>query len=339
MISDLFFIIKYVVILLIGLALASMGTKETVNRLRGPVEYSQQQLINASADSTSRLVRFQCKLLSEEPIGNVTTVRKKHGVEKSRSVTSQFYVAVLGDKLLLIESDDKPNSNSFVGRFENLTEEHRTKILDDLPSEIVLPFRIVEIKNYGWTDGGGLFLLAFGVTLLAYSAFQLRKSLGNVKAQNESQENIADVPIVRSVRRDVVPASPHHFSHSQPPSGVREPQLHKSVPDASDNLQRKQPKSSGPSITFHVQGKRPITLQLNDEIVIGRSQECEVSIEEDKQASKKHASVRLRNGRLVLQDLESSNGTFLNGSKVIGLEPIADGDSIVVGRSEIRVAF
>lgn len=339
MISDVYSVIKQLVILLIGLALASMGVKETVDRLRGPVEYSQQQLINASSDSTSRLVRFQVDLLSEDPIGNVTTIRSKSGVERSRSVTSQFFVAVVGDKLLLIESDDKPSSNGFVGRFEELTEEHRTQLLDDLPSEMFLSFRIVEIRNYGWTDGGGLFLLVVGFTLLAYSAFQLRKSLGNVKAQKEPQENLADVPIARSDSRDEVPASLHHFSHSQPPSGVREPQLHKSVPDAGDNLLRKQTKSSGPNITFHVQGKRPITLQLNDEVVIGRSQECEVSVEEDKQASKKHASVRLRSGRLVLQDLGSSNGTFLNGSKVIGIEPIADGDSIVVGRSEIRVAF
>lgn len=338
MITNVLSTIKQLIILLIGLALAGMGIKETVDRLRGPVDYSRQQLISASSDSTSRLIRIQVDKLFDDAIGNVTTVRKKYGIEKSRSVTSQFFVAVVGEKLLLVESEDKPNSNSFVGHFENLTEEHRTKILDDLPPEIILPFRIVEVRNFGWTDGGGLFLLAIGITLLAYSAFQLRKSLGNVKAQKEPQASIADEPVAKNDWTEDRPASPDHFSHSLT-SGVKEPQLRRSVPDASDNLLRKQPKSSGPNIIFHVQGKRPITLQLNDEVVIGRSEECEVSIEEDKQASKRHASVRLHNGRFVLQDLGSTNGTFLNGSKVIGIEPIADGDSIVVGRSEIRVAF
>jgi hypothetical protein len=259
-------------------------------------------------------------------------------LRKAAQLLASFLWLVVGEKLLLIESDDKPNSNSFVGRFENLTEEHRTKILDDLPSEIFLPFRIVEIKNYGWTDGSGLLFLAIGAALLAYSAFQLRNSLGNVKTQ-PPPESIADEPIAPSERSYDVSASPHHSTHYRAPSVIKDPQSHNSVSDANDDQPHKQPKSSGPKITFHVQGKRLITLQLNGEAVIGRSQECEVSIEEDKLTSKRHASVRLRNGRLVLQDLGSSNGTFLNGSKVIGIEPITDGDSIVVGRSEIRVAF
>lgn len=52
-----------------------------------------------------------------------------------------------------------------------------------------------------------------------------------------------------------------------------------------------------------------------DEIVIGRAPECEIVLF-DTGVSRKHASVERRDGEIVLRDLGSKNGTFVDGESV-----------------------
>jgi DNA-binding winged helix-turn-helix (wHTH) protein len=47
--------------------------------------------------------------------------------------------------------------------------------------------------------------------------------------------------------------------------------------------------------------------------------------------SRRHAIIRVENAEAVLLDLESKNGTFLNGRRVAGPTPLHDGDNIRVG--------
>jgi len=47
--------------------------------------------------------------------------------------------------------------------------------------------------------------------------------------------------------------------------------------------------------------------------------------------SRRHAVIRVENGHAVLLDLESKNGTFLNGKRVAGLAHLHDGDNIRLG--------
>jgi pSer/pThr/pTyr-binding forkhead associated (FHA) protein len=66
---------------------------------------------------------------------------------------------------------------------------------------------------------------------------------------------------------------------------------------------------------------------ISDELSIGRSQECDVFID-DKKISRKHALFKLNNGRLQLEDLNSSNGSYLNGKKIAMPMNLANGDVI-----------
>jgi pSer/pThr/pTyr-binding forkhead associated (FHA) protein len=76
-------------------------------------------------------------------------------------------------------------------------------------------------------------------------------------------------------------------------------------------------------------------LRPNREIVIGRSSDLDMVLVED-MVSRKHAKIAT-DGRLVsIQDLGSTNGTFVNGEKIRSMQ-LKDGDRILVGTSIIKL--
>jgi hypothetical protein len=67
---------------------------------------------------------------------------------------------------------------------------------------------------------------------------------------------------------------------------------------------------------------------------IGRSRQCEVVIN-DPNVSREHAEIRPRGGSWVLSDLNSTNGTLLNGRRVERPELVRPGDEIELGTSVV----
>lgn len=63
---------------------------------------------------------------------------------------------------------------------------------------------------------------------------------------------------------------------------------------------------------------------------LGRAVENEIVIV-SKRASREHAHIRRDGRRVFLDDLGSTNGTFLNGERVLGSVQLRDGDEISVG--------
>ncbi|KXK62389.1 MULTISPECIES: FHA domain-containing protein [Micromonospora] len=70
-------------------------------------------------------------------------------------------------------------------------------------------------------------------------------------------------------------------------------------------------------------------------LVIGRAPTADVVVD-DPHLSRRHAAVRQADGGVALVDLGSTNGTWLNGRRVSGVEHLADGDVIRAGRTELR---
>jgi len=66
-----------------------------------------------------------------------------------------------------------------------------------------------------------------------------------------------------------------------------------------------------------------------EEFVIGRGADCQIMLPE-RQVSRYHAKIVKDNGRYILHDLDSKNGTHLNGVQVKGSTPIRDGDEIQI---------
>ena len=73
----------------------------------------------------------------------------------------------------------------------------------------------------------------------------------------------------------------------------------------------------------------------HQEITVGRSEDCEVHLN-DVEASRRHARIWFENGRVLVRDLNSKNGTLLNDT-LMSEGRLRDGDEILVGASLLRV--
>jgi hypothetical protein len=69
---------------------------------------------------------------------------------------------------------------------------------------------------------------------------------------------------------------------------------------------------------------------------IGRSKEADVRIE-DRYASSIHARVFSREGRFYVEDMNSTNGTLLNGATLNGEAELIDGDTVQIGDTTFRL--
>lgn len=75
----------------------------------------------------------------------------------------------------------------------------------------------------------------------------------------------------------------------------------------------------------------------DDELLIGRGNDADIVLPE-RQVSRYHLKILYRDGHYLLEDLDSKNGTFLNGQQVKGTVPIQDGDEIQVALC-VRLLF
>ena len=75
---------------------------------------------------------------------------------------------------------------------------------------------------------------------------------------------------------------------------------------------------------------------LADELTVGRAAGCQVTID-DTYASQLHARVFARDGQLFVEDLGSTNGTYLNRKKVQGPQVMRRGDRLQVGNTVMEL--
>jgi pSer/pThr/pTyr-binding forkhead associated (FHA) protein len=78
-------------------------------------------------------------------------------------------------------------------------------------------------------------------------------------------------------------------------------------------------------------------LRPHREIVIGRSSELDMVLVED-MVSRKHAKITTDDKTVSIQDLGSTNGTFVNGEKIRKVE-LKDGDRILIGTSIVKLVY
>jgi ABC transport system ATP-binding/permease protein len=78
-----------------------------------------------------------------------------------------------------------------------------------------------------------------------------------------------------------------------------------------------------------------LTVDVDEEIVIGR-EDTDIAID-DEEMSKRHAVVRRHANRLQVEDLGSTNGTFVDGTRIVEPTLLGGGAEIKVGMTVIVV--
>jgi pSer/pThr/pTyr-binding forkhead associated (FHA) protein len=72
-------------------------------------------------------------------------------------------------------------------------------------------------------------------------------------------------------------------------------------------------------------------------LTVGRGGQNDLVLDGDEFASARHARIEVRGDGVWVQDLESTNGTFVNGSRVAGAQRLDTGDVLRVGETDLRV--
>jgi len=70
-------------------------------------------------------------------------------------------------------------------------------------------------------------------------------------------------------------------------------------------------------------------------ITIGRGEENDVALRDDRLVSQVHAVIESYGSSYSLRDLGSSNGTFVNGQSLVGEQVLRPGDEIRLGRTQL----
>ena len=88
--------------------------------------------------------------------------------------------------------------------------------------------------------------------------------------------------------------------------------------------------TSQPIIFAHEGPLKGQTWVVTDGITIGRDMTCDITIP-DRQVSRMHAQINIKSGSCVeISDLDSKNGVFVNGERIIEPVVLSDGDIVKI---------
>lgn len=103
---------------------------------------------------------------------------------------------------------------------------------------------------------------------------------------------------------------------------------------------RYSPAMTLPSARLEVVAGRAIgmSILLDDELLIGRHADGAGRLADDEEISRSHARITLdRSGFCAIEDLGSTNGTFVNGLRITGPQTLSVGDTVEVGGTTLVV--
>jgi hypothetical protein len=78
-------------------------------------------------------------------------------------------------------------------------------------------------------------------------------------------------------------------------------------------------------------------LPIPDEVTVGRGGGCGIVLADDTYVSTLHARLFQRNGESFVEDLGSTNGTFVNGKRVSAATRLRRGDQVQFGQTVVEV--
>ncbi len=116
------------------------------------------------------------------------------------------------------------------------------------------------------------------------------------------------------------------------PSAVRQPARRAPAPAPSRPPPKKQKKPPSRVVVVEGDAHKGKGFTLGDELTVGRADKCDVMLD-DAYVSQMHARIFSRGGTYMVEDLGSTNGTYLNRQRITSPAQLQRGDRIKVGKT------
>jgi len=104
------------------------------------------------------------------------------------------------------------------------------------------------------------------------------------------------------------------------------------APDVSQKQARRRKKERPQLVVLAADRNIGARYLLDDQVAIGRAEDSGILID-DTYASQQHARVFSDSGSFFVEDLGSTNGTYLNGRKITHAMELRPGDRIKIGKT------
>ena len=89
-------------------------------------------------------------------------------------------------------------------------------------------------------------------------------------------------------------------------------------------------------VVLEPKASRGTAISLASEVTFGRAPGCTVSVPDDTFVSQVHARVFIDQGTAIVEDVGSTNGTYVNGNRISQALPLNSGDRIQIGSTVLE---
>ena len=144
-------------------------------------------------------------------------------------------------------------------------------------------------------------------------------------------------PMIGAPRPSAPPSAVGQTTPMGRPVAAAAPTAPMPSPSKSAKRQKKQQRGRATQLMIlEPRSRRGVTVQLGGDIVLGRDPTSAIVIEDDAYISQRHVRFYDYDGQPMVEDLGSTNGTFHNGSKLVGAKLLHPGDRVQAGTTVIE---
>lgn len=129
------------------------------------------------------------------------------------------------------------------------------------------------------------------------------------------------------------------FGRPVVPAGVAPPDHIDALlaPDPPPVPKKRRGRTAVPTMLYVTEGARAgVQLALGNGVLIGRTPDAGLDLA-DEYMSSRHAVINPTSSGFLIEDLGSTNGTLVNGQRLVGATLLSVGDTIRIGRSTVTV--